>query len=69
MRGCNRTLGFGVLALWFVMWSASPPPRDKASRVGGGEHEEVETETETYPLQKGVLKDIISLGGCNSLVV
>ena len=28
----------------------------------------VKTETETYPLQKGVLKDIISLGGCNSPV-
>ncbi len=29
----------------------------------------LETEKETYPLQKGVLKDIISLGGCNNLVV
>jgi len=28
-----------------------------------------ETKTETYPLQKGVLKDIISLGGCNIPVV
>ncbi len=26
-------------------------------------------EHRTYPLQKGVLKDIISLGGCNSPVV